>query len=397
MMVGCKCFNERRKPLKELAEMQTPGSGASSDKANHEEEAKQGNVHPFVRLPKHHRIALLTDGYSTPFLAKTAINLIRYRPQDIVGVIDAAAAPAMASQLLGVGEHVPVVAGLGDLSSVDAVYVGIAPPGGKLPESWRPIVCEAISRKIDVVSGLHEFLTDDAQYVQLAQGSGSGLYDVRRNRFKETAVGGGFRDGCVRIHTVGHDCSIGKMVVAVEVERGLLARGHDAKFLATGQTGIMISGDGVPIDCVVSDFVNGAAEDLVARHQQHDYLLVEGQGSISHPAFSAVTAGLLHGCAPDGLIFCYEAGRTMVKGFHNIPIADLRKQMEVLQLFANLRHPCRLIGIGINTRNLDPAAATAEVQRAEQEYGLPACDVLRDGADKLVNATIRLREELIRR
>ncbi len=349
---------------------------------------------PFVQLPNHRRIALLTDAYSTPFLAKTAINLIRYRPDDIIGVIDRTAAPAMASELLGVGDRVPVVASISDLEQPDAVYVGIAPPGGKLPENWRVILCEALERGIDVVSGLHEFLVDDAEYVKLAQASGCGLFDVRRNRFKETASGCGFRPGTVRIHTVGHDCSIGKMVVSMELQRGLAAQGYDAKFLATGQTGIMISGEGVPIDCVVADFVNGAAEELVAHNQQHDFLLVEGQGSISHPAFSAVTAGLLHGCAPDGLIFCYEAGRTMVKGFNDIPIADMHAQMNALKVFANLRHPCRIIGIGINTRTLDPAAAAAEVARAEEEFALPACDVYRDGPDKLVSASLRLREEL---
>ena len=350
---------------------------------------------PFVQLPAHRRIALLTDGYSTPFLAKTAINLIRYRPQDIAGVIDRGAAPTVASELLGVGDQVPVVSSFSQLEGVDAVYVGIAPPGGKLPESWRPEICLALTQGLDVVSGLHEFLTEDDEYVRLAQASGSGLFDVRRNRFKQTATGTSFRPGNIRIHAVGHDCSIGKMVVSMEVQRGLVAGGWDAKFLATGQTGIMISGEGVPIDCVVADFVNGAAEDLVARNQQHDFLLVEGQGSLSHPAFSAVTAGLLHGCAPDGLIFCYEAGRTQVKGFNNLDIVDMRTQMQACEMFASLRHPCRIIGIGINTRNLSAEAAAAEVRRAEEEFGLPACDVYRDGPDKLVEAAVRLRQELI--
>jgi uncharacterized NAD-dependent epimerase/dehydratase family protein len=352
------------------------------------------NHSSFVQLPQHRRIALLTDGYSTPFLAKTAINLIRYRPEDVAGVIDRGAAPTVAAALLGVGDHIPVVGSLHELSGIDAVYVGIAPPGGKLPESWRPLLCEALQHGIDVVSGLHEFLTEDEEYLRLAQSSRSGLYDVRRNRFKQTATGGSFRPGNIRIHTVGHDCSIGKMVVSMEVQRGLLAQGHDAKFLATGQTGIMISGEGVPIDCIVADFVNGAAEDLVIRNQQHDFLLVEGQGSISHPAFSAVTAGLLHGCAPDGLIFCYEAGRTKVKGFDDLEIADMRDQMRACEMFANLRHPCRIIGIGINTRTLDSHSARAEVARAEARYGLPACDVYREGPDKLVEAAVRLKQEL---
>ena len=156
----------------------------------------------------------------------------------------------------------------------------------------------------------------------------------------------------------------------------------------------MVSGQGVPIDCVIADFVNGAAEDLVARNEQHDYLLVEGQGSIAHPAFSAVTLGLLHGCAPDGLLFCYEAGREHVKGLDKIPIVPLKTQITAFETMANLRHPCKFIGIAVNTRTLTPQAAATEVARVEQELGLPACDVYRDGADKLVQAAVRLREEV---
>ena len=345
----------------------------------------------------HHRIALLTDGYSTPFVAKTAISLLRYRGGDVAAVIDGPAAGSTAQELLGAGGAVPVVADLADAGEIDALYVGIAPPGGKLPEEWRPMILEALRRKIDVVSGLHDFLRDDDEYVRLAEESGSRLVDVRRNRFKQTAQGRLFRPGSVRIHSVGHDCSVGKMVVTLEVERGLKEAGHDAKFLATGQTGIMICGEGVPIDCVVADFVNGAAEDLVAQHEQHDFLLVEGQGSISHPAFSAVTLGLLHGCAPDGLIFCYEAGRDQVKGLDDVDIPELADQMRAYEVTANLRHPCRFIGVAVNTRNLTEEEAVAELDRAEQAFKLPACDVYRTGADKLVQACIQLREEVLAR
>ena len=349
----------------------------------------------YVDLPVHRRIALLTDGYSTPFLAKTAISLLRYRTADIVAVLDQTTPHKTAAELFGAGGPVPVVSAFTDIDNVDAIYIGIAPPGGKLPDEWRPIISAALQRGIDVVSGLHEFLVEDADYAALAAQSGSRLVDVRRNRFKETATCRTVRRGCVVLHSVGHDCSIGKMVTTLEVQRGLASAGHDAKFLATGQTGIMVSGEGVPIDCVVADFVNGAAEDLVARNEQHDFLLVEGQGSISHPAFSAVTAGLLHGCAPDGLFFCYEAGRELVKGLNGIPIAPIREQLKALEVFANLRHPCKFIGIAVNTRTLTPAQAAEEIERVEHEFALPACDVYRDGAAKLVDAAIQLRREVL--
>lgn len=346
-------------------------------------------------LRQHHRIVLLTDGYSTPFLAKTAISMLRYRTADVVALLDASVEAKTTQELLGVGGDLPVIASLDAVESADALYIGIAPPGGKLPPAWRGIIVEALRRGMDVVSGLHDFLTDDAEYQQLAQQYQCHLIDVRRNRFKSTASCHTFRPDCVRIHTVGHDCSIGKMVVSLEVQRGLSAAGQDAKFLATGQTGIMISGEGVPVDCVVSDFVNGAAEKLVADNESHDFLLVEGQGSLTHPAFSAVTLGLLHGAAPDGLIYCYEVGRDHVKGLDGIAIPDLSRQLEFFLTAANFRHPCRLIGVAINTRVLTPEQAAAEVAKAEQLFGVPACDVYRDGADKLVQASLALREALL--
>lgn len=346
-------------------------------------------------LRQHHQIVLLTDGYSTPFLAKTAISLLRYRTGDVVALIDATTQAKTTDQLLGVGGELPVVASLADVAQADALYIGIAPPGGKLPAAWRSIIINALNRGMDVVSGLHDFLSDDPQYVQLAGARGCQLIDVRRNRFKLTASARQFRSGCVRIHTVGHDCSIGKMVASLEVQRALVAEGHDAKFLATGQTGIMIAGEGVPIDCVVADFVNGAAEQLVYDSQQHDYLLIEGQGSLTHPAFSAVTLGLLHGSAPDGLIYCYEAGRQMVKGLDGVAIPDLSRQLAFFLAAANFRHPCRVIGVAINTRSLSPQQATAEVAQAEKVFGVPACDVYRDGAGKLMRAAVELRTAVL--
>jgi uncharacterized NAD-dependent epimerase/dehydratase family protein len=358
-------------------------------------------LHPYALVAStkscrdHHRIAILTDGYSTPFVAKTAINLLRYRTDDVRAVIDANAAGSTSQALFGVGGTIPVVKDFPPASDVDALYIGIAPPGGKLPSEWRPIILEAIRRGIDVVAGLHDFLTDDAEYVSLAKQSGSQLVDVRRNSFKSTATGHRFRPGCFRVHTVGHDCSVGKMVAALEIHRGLVARTQSSKFLATGQTGIMIEGDGVPIDCVVADFVNGAAEQLAMQHEHHDFLLIEGQGSVTHPAYSAVTLGLLHGSAPDALVFCYEAGRKHVKGFGNIDIPPMKEQMAVFLANANVRHPCKFIGIAINSRNLTPNEALAEVERVEQTYGLPACDVYLHSADKLVDACMTARAEVV--
>lgn len=345
-------------------------------------------------IRSHRSIAILTEGHSTPFHAKTAMSLVRYREKDVAAIIDSRADSPTVQSLFGFGGEIPIVSSVGDVAKSDAMYIGIASRGGKIPADWRPIILAAIQHEMDIVSGLHEFISDDEEFVFQAQKSGSRLIDVRKNAFKETASGYDFPKNCIRIHSVGHDCSVGKMVTTLEIQRGLGNRGEDAKFLATGQTGIMIDGEGVPVDCVVADFINGSAEDLVRRNQDHAFVLVEGQGSLSHPSFSAVTVGLLHGCAPNGLVYCYEAGRQNVKGL-DIALPDKRKQLETYLTLANLRQECELIGVAVNTRYQTPEEARSEIVNAEKTFGAPACDVYRDGAEKLIDASLRLRKRLV--
>lgn len=346
-----------------------------------------------VDLRGYRRIVLLTQGHSTLYFAKTAMSLLRYRQTDIIAILDSDSAGQCADDLFGIGDQTPVVGSLDGLNP-DAVFLGTAVAGGKLPTGWRGIILDALALGIDVVSGNHEFLADDAQFQQAADANGCRLVDVRRNHEDVTSTGEPFRRECLRIHTVGQDCSLGKMVVSLEVQRELAGRNLDAEFVATGQTGIMISGEGVPVDCVVSDFVNGAVEALVRRNQHHDILLIEGQGSISHPSFSAVTMGLLHGCAPDGLIYCYEVGRRTVKGLDQVPLLAHRTMINAYEANAALKNACRVIGIAMNSRNVSLEVADAERKRMEVEFGMPVCDVYRDGAQPLANAVLKLKQEL---
>ncbi len=353
------------------------------------------NVHPNMRatsLGQYRRVVVLTEGLSDPFYAKTAMSLLRYRAADVVAVLDATQQGRCAGELFGVGGDVPVVSSL-DNFDADAVFIGTASPGGKLPDAYRAHVLDALKRGIDVVSGLHDFLCDDAEFQTAATANHCQLVDVRRNRENTTSTGEPFRDGCLRVHTVGQDCTLGKMVVSLEVQRELSARGRDAEFVATGQTGIMVSGDGVPVDCVVSDFVNGSVEALIRRHEHRDILLIEGQGSISHPSFSAVTMGLLHGCQPHALIYCYEVGRQNVKGLDQVPLLDHHRMIEAYESIGSLRHPARVIGIGMNGRNVSDAEADEERQRMQEEFGLPVCDVYRDGPSALADAVVQFQEE----
>lgn len=340
------------------------------------------------------RLIILTDGYHDAHTAKTAINVIRYKPEEVVAVLDRNEAGKTCQELLGLGGDLPVVARIIEAAEANALLIGIAPPGGKIPPPWRPIVLEAISRGLDIVSGLHDFLCDDPEFAAAARQSGAKLVDVRKNDEHDVAQCQGIREGCLRIHTVANDCSLGKMVASVEVARGLSRRGVDAKFVATGQTGILIEGDGCPIDRVISDFVNGAAEKLVLASQHHEVIVVEGQGSLFHPRYSGVTFGLLHGCIPDGLILCYEMGRTAIYGMEWIPLAPLDRVRRFYEEAASILHPCRVIGVAINGGKFSDAEVAAERDRMRKWLGLPVCDVLRHGPDELVDAVLDLKRQL---
>jgi uncharacterized NAD-dependent epimerase/dehydratase family protein len=340
------------------------------------------------------RFVILTDGYTEVHVAKTAINVLRYKPEDVVAVLDGQYAGRRCGDVLGVGGSLPIVASLAEAPTANALLIGIAPPGGKIPSAWRPIVLEAIRRGLDVVSGLHDLLCDDPELAAAAQRSHVRLIDVRQNDESDVAHRVGIREGCLRIQSVGNDCSLGKMVVAVEIARGLNRRGIDAKFVATGQTGILIEGDGCPIDRVISDFVNGAAEKLVLANQHHEVIVIEGQGSLFHPRYSCVALGLLHGSMPDGLILCYEMGRKVISGMEDIPLKSLEELRDFYQRAASLMHPCRAIGIAINGYNHSDEEVATERVRVGRRMGLPACDVLRHGPDALVQAVLQLKGEL---
>lgn len=340
------------------------------------------------------RIVILTDGHTNPTTAKTATCVVRYKPADVVALLDTTQVGKTSGELLGVGGNTPIVASLAEAPSANTLLIGIAPSGGKLPAAWRKIILEAIERGMSIVSGLHDFLSNDPEFVAAAAKRRVEIHDVRKNSERDVANRLNIRDDCLRIHTVGQDCSVGKMLASVEITNALKARGEDAKFIATGQTGIMVEGDGVPIDCVVSDFVNGAIEKQILAQQHHNILVIEGQGSISHPRYSAVTCGLLHGCMPHGLIMVYEAGRRKVYGMDYIDLKPLDELVKAYEAFGSLAMPTRVIGFAINTRQLSPEEAEAERKRVKQEFGLPACDVIRHGSDELVDAVLRLRQEL---
>jgi len=340
------------------------------------------------------RIVILTDGRTNPVSAKTAACMIRYKPDEVVALLDTTQPGRTAQELLGVGGAIPVIDRLSDAPAANTLLIGIAPAGGKLPPAWRKILLEAIERGMNLISGLHDFLSDDPELSAAAARKGVSIHDVRKNNERDVANRKNLREDCLRIHTIGQDCSVGKMLAAVEITRGLRSRGYDAKFVATGQTGIMVEGDGCPVDCVVADFINGAVEKLVLANQHHEIIVIEGQGSLSHPRYSSVTLGLLHGCVPHGMILAYEAGRQTVLGMDHIPLTPLAKIVEVNELMASLAMPSRVIGVAMNSRLLSLEEAEAERQRVRRELNVPVCDVVRHGPGELVDAVLALRREL---
>jgi uncharacterized NAD-dependent epimerase/dehydratase family protein len=344
--------------------------------------------------PRPRKLIILTEGRTEPVAAKTAACVIRYGKDEVVALLDSTQAGKTAQDLLGVGGSIPVVARLEDAPTADTLLIGIAPTGGRIPPAWRSIVMTAIERGYDVISGMHEFFGDDPEFAEEARHRGVKLIDIRKNTERDVANRENIRPDCLRILTVGQDCSVGKMVVSVEVAGALTRLGHDVKFVATGQTGILIEGDGCPVDCVVSDFLNGAVEKLVLANQHHDILMIEGQGNITHPRYSPVTLGLVHGAMPQGMILCYEAGRQAVRGMEEIPLTPLTKLRELYETMANVMCPSRVIGIGLNSRRLSDRDASEERVRVRGEMGLPVCDVIRDGPDELVDAVLAQRATL---
>jgi uncharacterized NAD-dependent epimerase/dehydratase family protein len=332
------------------------------------------------------KMLLLTAGYSNPRTAKTASGLLRYCPDECVGVYDPSLAGKPVEPYLGSGAGFHFVDSLDSVPEANMLVIGIAPPGGKVPAEWKPVLLQAIDRGMDLLSGLHDFLCDDPELVLAAKAKGTRLIDIRKNDFRDIARRQGLRDDCYRLHTVGQDCSLGKMVVSLEVARGLTRRGRDAQFVATGQTGIMVAGSGLPLDSIVADFVNGAAERLVLDHQHHDIVVVEGQGSLVHPSYSGVTLGLLHGCMPHALIFCFEAGRTVVGGLEAVTLPPLKKISELFEVMGSIYQPCKTIAVAMNGSKVSPDAARDIARQVEVEFQLPVVDVFRDGPNRLLDA-----------
>nr|BBH89173.1 hypothetical protein KTC_39240 [Thermosporothrix sp. COM3] len=344
------------------------------------------------------RIVILAEGSFQFHAAKTAVGVIRYSKDTVVAVIDSTKAGQDVAQALqtNFGTGIPIVRDIREALPYqpDTLLIGIAPRGGNLPAAWRWQLLTAIEAGMNIVSGLHFFLSDDEELRQAAEKHGVMLYDVRRPPEKKVVANyTPHRAGSHTILAVGSDCSTGKMTTMLELEQTARQRGLNSAFVATGQTGIMISGNGLPIDHIICDFLAGMVEEMVLDFcEKYDWVFVEGQGALNHPGYSPVTLGLLHGTLPDAMIFCHIAGATTIDGYQHCPLPSLPEMIRMNEDVVNWLHPhhnSKVVGISLLTHHLSEAEARAEIQRIEQETGLPTVDVLRFGADPLVDAIQR--------
>jgi uncharacterized NAD-dependent epimerase/dehydratase family protein len=344
-------------------------------------------------LGRTRRIALLAEGRFAPLDAKTAIGVLRYRTGEVAAVIDSTRAGRTAQACVGAGGNVPVVAGLDEAEAraADTLLIGVAPQGGALPEAWRAIVRGALERGWDVISGLHEFLADDPEFAGAARTGDARVLDLRRPPAdRPVAARRAAGVPALVTLTVGSDCNVGKMTVALELQRALAARGRRTAFVATGQTGMMIADAGVAVDAVAADFVAGLVErEVVEAARNADVVLVEGQGALHHPSFSGVTLGLLHGSCPRAMVLCHDAARTTMRGPGGTTGPAIRPLPELVQAYeeaAGWQAPGRVVGVALNTQALDEPAARAAIADAERVTGRPACDPVRFGAEPVADA-----------
>ena len=336
------------------------------------------------------RVAVLAHE-KFPDRAKTAVGILRYADYEVRAVLDRDRAGERVRDHLDDVPDAPIVEGMDAVGEVDALVIGIAPIGGGFDDSWRPDVRTALERGCDLVAGLHYFLSEDQEFARLADEHSCDIWDVRKPPDDLTVSDGVAANVDAEvILTVGTDCSTGKMTTTLELVEAAREAGHSAGFVPTGQTGIVIEGWGNPIDRVVSDFAAGAVEEMIVeRGDEYDYLFVEGQGSIVHPAYSAVTCGILHGAMPDRMVLCHVAGREAIHGYEDFPIPPRGEYVDLYEGLAAPVHRSEVVAGALNTQRLDgDRRARGAVETYQSAIGAPATDPIRFGADEILEAVV---------
>ena len=333
------------------------------------------------------RYAVLVEGRFDFLYAKTANALLRYRAEEVVCCIDSDNAGKTTNEVMKLGGDIPVVGSFDEAKVLnpDTLLVGVATQGGFLPENMRKCVREAIISGLDVICGLHAFLSEDKEFASLAKKHNVSITDLRKPPTPLPFSEGTWRSRKTpTILTVGDDCDTGKMTAAWEMKRQLEEKGKRVAFVGTGQTGILLGGFGVAVDAIVSDFEAGSIEAEIDRvGEDVDLIIVEGQGSISHMAYSGVTLGLLHGTMPDMLLMCHEPARDIDTFEH--PMADFKEVMDLYVRLVQIFKPCEVVGLSLITHTESEDQARTTIQNYSEKYGIPASDLVRFGGGQVID------------
>ena len=335
-----------------------------------------------LRLPNPY--LLFIGDVTEPGYAKTAFGLRDWAGDLCVGEF----ASTMDAVTTGLPRLTPKEA---YVRGARALVIGVANTGGVLKPEWLPSLLAALEAGLDIVSGMHARLRDSCELKAAAERHGRRLFDVREPPAGIPVATGRKRSG-KRLLTVGTDCALGKKYTALAIAAAMRARGVDAEFRATGQTGIMIAGSGIPMDAVVSDFEAGAAEVLSPDAAPNHWDVIEGQGSLFHPAYAAVSLGLLHGSQPDVFVLCHEPGRSHLLGYPEFPTPSLEDAIELHRRMGSLTNPAiRCAGISLNTSALTPARAQIVMNETAQRLGVPVADPMQGGEalERLVTACLK--------
>jgi uncharacterized NAD-dependent epimerase/dehydratase family protein len=334
---------------------------------------------------------VLADGFLLERNAKTAHGVIRYSKDRIVAVIDRDhAGKSLRDVMPELGRDAPIISSVSEGLEFGptSLLLGVATPGGWMPDHWRGWIEDALRAGLEVANGLHRFLRDDPGFVALAGEHGGRLWDVREPPSDIPLFTGKSLEVPQKIvATVGSDCAVGKKTVAIEIAEAGAKAGRATEFVATGQTGILIAGRGIAVDRVIADFVAGAAEKLVCEADpSSDVLVVEGQGSLWHPAYSGVTLSLLHGSAPHVLVLCHQAGRTAIEEPPYTRLPTVAEMIAIYEQTAATVRPAKVACVALNCKGLDESEARRAIGELEDEVRLPVGDVLLGDAPKLWSA-----------
>jgi uncharacterized NAD-dependent epimerase/dehydratase family protein len=336
----------------------------------------------------YHRQAMIEPPYllflgdaEDPLAAKTASGIAVWRPEICLGQ---SSLPGCRADL-GLPEMTPAEAAS---AGARTMVVGVANRGGTLGEHWIPTLLAALEAGLDLANGLHQRLTDRAELRAAAHRLGRRLIDIRHPGRRYPIATAVPRSGR-RLLTVGTDCSVGKMFTSLAIAAELQRRGRDATFRATGQTGILIAGDGVPVDAVIADFIAGSIEQLCPAADPAHWDVIEGQGSILHPSYAGVSLGLLHGAQPQALVLCHEPTRRHLRGLPHFPVPALDATIAQTLAAGRLTSPhVRFVGVSLNTADLPEHAAADALEETHRLTGLPVADPMRGGVGPLVDALL---------